>query len=192
MLLTHTFLCHVLSRTECTFITAVWGSAGAVLLANIGADLGTRYLRSNEHESTTATMPYWPGCSLQTQKRFKSFYAYCQFMATLACLAVMNPAWPLAVLLAIQMASLLMTLVRKGLISARAYHYGYTMSLIAPYFVGIRSLFYTLHYEFFGMLGLGYVLYQARRRGVNKYALWLPVLAARVTIGDNCLTWNCW
>jgi hypothetical protein len=104
----------------------------------------------------------------------------------------MNPAWPLSVLLAIQMASLLMTLVRKGLISAKGYHYGYTATLIMPYFVGLRSLLYTRRPEFFGMIALGYVLYQARRRGVNKYALWLPVLSARIAVGDRVLSWACW
>ena len=65
---------------------AVSLSCACVLLASIGADVATNKLRSNNLESTTATMPYWEGCSMQTQKRFKSFYAYSQFMATLACL----------------------------------------------------------------------------------------------------------
>ena len=45
------------------------------LVANAGADYATTTLRDNEYESTTATMPYWSGCSVETQKRFKSFYA---------------------------------------------------------------------------------------------------------------------
>ena len=57
-----------------------------VLSACYGADIATKKLRTVDWESTTATMPYWEGCSIQTQKRFKGFYAYCQFMATLACL----------------------------------------------------------------------------------------------------------
>jgi len=65
-------------------------------------------------------------------------------MATLACLAVSNPAWPLAVLLAIQLASLLMTLVRKGILSTRGYHYFYTASLVAPYFVAMICFFFML------------------------------------------------
>ena len=174
------------------FYSVVYGCSAAVLLSNIGADLATRRLRFNSLESTTATMPYWPGCSLATQKRFKNFYAYCQFMATLACLAASNPAWPLAVLLAIQLASLLMTLVRKGFISAKAYHYGYTASLVAPFLVGFRSLFYTKYAEFLGLLTTGFVLYQARRRGINKYALWMPLIAARITVGDQLISFDCW
>ena len=66
--------------------TAVIFVGGLVLLANWGADVATDKLRASNVESTTATMPYWKGCSLETQRRFKGFYAYCQFMATLACL----------------------------------------------------------------------------------------------------------
>jgi hypothetical protein len=65
---------------------AIAFSGACVLLANHGADIATDKLRAVEAESTTATMPYWEGCSIATQMRFKSFYAYCQFMATLACL----------------------------------------------------------------------------------------------------------
>lgn len=167
---------------------ALWGSGAAVLLANYVADEGTKRLRVNTQESTTATMPYWEGCSMETQKRFKSFYAYCQFMATLACLAVCNPAWPLSVLCAIQLASLLMTLVRKGLISARAYHLGYTATLIMPWFVGLRSLKYGP--EFLAMVPLGWALYQMRRKGVSKYAMWIPLVVARIAVGDQFLHWN--
>jgi len=135
----------------------------------------------------------WEGCSIETQKRFKSFYAYSQFMATLACLAVSNPAWPLAVLLAIQLASLLMTLVRKGILSTRGYHYFYTASLVAPYFVAIRSALYGQNlWEVLGLFAMGGMLYQLRRRGINKYALWLPVLVARVLYGDRLLNYSVW
>ena len=172
--------------------SAVWGSCTAVLAANIAADVVSKHLQPSQLESTTATMPYWEGCSVATQKRFKSFYAYSQFMATLACLAVGNPAWPFAVLLAIQLASLLMTLVRKGLLSARGYHYAYTASLIMPYFVGLRSILCGGGLDFAFMVPLGYLLYRARRRGVNKYALWLPVIVARLAIGDQVLHWDVW
>jgi cytochrome b involved in lipid metabolism len=169
---------------------AVLGSCASVLVAQYAADLGTKYLRVNNKESTTATMPYWDGCSMETQKRFKSFYAYCQFMATIACLAAANPGWPLSVLLAIQMASLLMTLVRKGIISAKGYHIGYTITLAMPWFVGLRSLAYGP--DFLYLVGLGWAIYQLRRQGINKYALWLPVIAGRIALGDQFLTWGAW
>jgi hypothetical protein len=67
-------------------LAAVLFCGACVLGANYGADVATAKLRVAEKESTTATMPYWEGCSIETQLRFKGFYAYCQFMATLACL----------------------------------------------------------------------------------------------------------
>jgi hypothetical protein len=171
---------------------AVHLSGLTCLLAMVAADVGTHKLRSNHQESTTATMPYWEGCSVTTQKRFKTFYAYCQFLATLGCLMVTNPAFPLAILLAIQMASLLMTLVRKGLLSTRGYHLGYTATLIAPYVVGLRSMIYTRSLDVAYLFTLGGVLYQLRRRGVNKYVLWLPVILARVIAGDRYVSYAGW
>ena len=47
-----------------------------------------------------------------------------------------NPLWPLCIALPIQLASLLMTLVRKGLLTARGYHLLYTASLCVPFVVG--------------------------------------------------------
>lgn len=171
---------------------AVSACCVTALTANLVADEATRRLRVDTGESTTATMPYWEGCSVETQKKFKSFYAYCQFLATGACVTVGNPAWALAVLVAIQLASLLMTLVRKGLLSARGYHIGYTITLIMPYFVGLRSMFYSKSLDFPILLGAGWMLYQLRRQGVSKYALWLPVYALRIAYGDRFINYQAW
>lgn len=168
---------------------AVVGSCAVTLAAQLVADWGTANFRANNQESTTATMPYWDGCSVKTQKRFKLFYAYSQFMATLACIAVCNPAWSLAVLLAIQCASLFMTLVRKGLLTAGGYHIAYTITLVLPYFVGIRSNVMAMPAGSFpAMLLLGAGLFGLRARfGISKYALWLPIYAARIAVGDHPL-----
>ena len=100
------------------------------------AAVATIKLREDASETTTETMPYWAGASPSTIRRFKGFYAYCQWMATLGCLANGNPLWPLCIALPIQLASLLMTLVRKGLLTARGYHLLYTASLCVPFVVG--------------------------------------------------------
>ena len=174
---------HILPRSVAATLSCV-----SALTAMLVADWGTRQYQPSKLESTTATMPYWEGCSLATQKRFKLFYAYSQFLATLACIAVANPAWPLSVLLAIQGASLLMTLVRKGIISAKAYHLGYTTTLVMPYLVGFRYGFVVdggAHWFFPSMMGLGALMFTLRRRGVSKYALWLPVYALRIFWGGQ-------
>ncbi|KAL7540247.1 hypothetical protein ACHAXR_009970 [Thalassiosira sp. AJA248-18] len=102
--------------------TAVYTSCFSVIASCWAADWATQILRHNPLESTTATMPYWEGCNSKTQYIFKYIYAFAQFAATMTCMLVSNPAWPLAVLLPIQGASFLMTLVRKGIISAYSYH----------------------------------------------------------------------
>ena len=164
---------------------AVVGSCLAALSASVVADVATQQLRSNPAESTTATMPYWDGCSWETQKRFKLFYAYSQFMGTAGCIAVCNPGWPLAILLAIQKASFLMTLVRKGFLSTRGSHMAYTVSLIMPFLVGIRSMWFIQEvWKLPALMMAAAVLFQLRRWGVNKYALWLPVFGARILWGD--------
>ena len=165
---------------------AVVGSCAVTLAAQVVADWGTANFRVNNAESTTATMPYWPGCSLTTQKRFKIFYAYSQFMATLACIAVCNPAWPLSVLAAIQCASLFMTLVRKGILTARGYHYLYTFTLILPYFVGFKSNASMQPWSFPGMMVAGAAAFALRARfRFDKYVLWLPIYVARILILDT-------
>jgi hypothetical protein len=171
---------------------AVRISGATCILAMVAADIGTKMLRSSHEESTTATTPYWEGCSVATQKKFKSFYAYCQFLATIGCLMVSNPAIPLAVLLPIQIASLLLTLVRKNLLSTRGFHLCYTATLIVPYIVAFRSSIFSGSLDFVYLLSLGGILYQLRRHGVNKYALWLPVILARVTVGDQYVTYAGW
>jgi hypothetical protein len=92
----------------------------------------------------------------------------------------------------IQVASLLLTLVRKGIIGARGLHYAYTFTLLMPYFVAFRSFLYTQRPEFLGLFGLGLALFLLRRRGVNKYHIWVPVMLARIGVGDNFLTYDAW
>lgn len=80
-----------------------------------------------------------------------------------------------------------MTLVRKGLISAKSYHILYTATLVMPYFVGIRSMIDCRSPFFLGLMGLGWLLFSARRKGVSKWAIWSAVIAARLTVGDQLL-----
>ena len=134
----------------------------------------------------------WDGCSVETQRKFKTFYAFSQFMATMACVMTLNPAWPLLVLLPIQLASLLMTLVRKGLLSAKGYHIGYTISLCLPYFSAFRSFLYSGNMDVPMLTAIATVLFTMRRKGLNKYFLWGSVVLARMTIGDSLLDWRVW
>ena len=186
---------------------AAVGASTAVLASLIAADVATARLREDSSETTTGTMPYWAGASPATIDRFKGFYAYCQWMATraaacmvpstpstrrqfprrLGCLANGNPLWPLCIALPIQLASLLMTLVRKGLLTARGYHLLYTASLCVPFVVG----FARAHKVMFALMPTAYGLLGVRRRLGRapqwKYLIWGPVLFARVLAGDHAL-----
>mmetsp|Transcript_65323 Transcript_65323/g.142323 ORF Transcript_65323/g.142323 Transcript_65323/m.142323 type:complete len:463 (-) Transcript_65323:171-1559(-) len=162
---------------------AVCGSAAAILIAMLVADTVTRRLRVDSRESTTATMPYWEGSSARTQARFKLFYAYAQILATFGVLSTLNLSWPFIIMLPIQLASLLMTCVRKGALSTRGYHLIYTGSLVVPFLVGLRSNFYL-----FSLLGLAgttvFCIRQLLPRGTTsaKYKLWSTVAVARVAV----------
>ncbi|KAJ8609337.1 hypothetical protein CTAYLR_009124 [Chrysophaeum taylorii] len=181
------FLCCVLAAVAVDGPPAlhrlcVVGCSAVALASLYGADVATAHLRQNSTESTTATMPYWHGASDRTQQSFKKFYAYCQFCATLGCLAPANPCWPFVIALPIQLASFLMTLVRKSILTTRGYHYIYTASLVLPFFVGLRDAIAMARPDFFLLLPIAALLLLLRRRGVNKYALWLPVIAGRIAI----------
>ena len=139
------------------------------------ADLATTYLRKDG--TTTQTMPYWDGASIETTARFKLFYAYCQFMASLACLAAYDPGWCFITVLPIQLASFLLTLVRKSILSTRGLHLIYAASLALPFAVHPVSLL--------PFLPVAALLLSLRKAGVSKYALWGPLLLGRLFLGDN-------
>ncbi|CAJ1356212.1 unnamed protein product [Effrenium voratum] len=161
----------------------VLGSAALCLGAMRAADWATARLREKSAESTTATMPYWEGCSQRTQGRFKAFYMLAQILATGGCLASFNLFWPFAIMLPIQLASLLMTLVRKGILSTKGYHLIYTASLVVPFFVGWISSPALFSGLAVGGLGLFY-LRRCLPHGASsaKYMLWTPVAVSRVML----------
>lgn len=165
-------------------------SSASILISIYFADEATKKLCPSSPESTTATMPYWQDCSLSTQRRFKSFYAYCQFLATLACLSMTNPAWPFAVLLPIQLAAFLMTMVRKGFLTSKGYHVLYTASLIMPFIVAIRRMYQTRHPDVMALFFAGLALYRLRSMGIDKYYLWVPLVLFRVWLGDKYIVYD--
>lgn len=85
-----------------------------------------------------------------------------------------------------------MTLVRKGLLSTRGYHYAYTGTLLATWLVGLRNTIFTSNPQFGLWSILGYGLFRLRRRRVSKYALWVPVILARLFFGDNFIDYTSW
>ena len=173
-------------------VTTIASTLVVLATCRLADEVTNRWRVSSSAESTTATMPYWEGCSLRTQKRFKKFYALSQYGATMACLACSNPFWPFMTLLPIQLASFQLTLVRKGFLSTRAFHYAYSVTLVLPWIWSMA------HYGITGMIDipLSFVftaaVFAIRMLGVNKYWLWAAVSAARIVAGDHVLPWRMW
>lgn len=103
------------------------------------ADVATERLGSLEKRTTNA-MPYPKQTGTSVEQVAKWFYAKSQFAAT--SLAVFGtPSLAFCSILAIEVASFLMTLVRKGLIQDRTYHIIYAAAL----FVMFPSIVCVLH-----------------------------------------------
>jgi cytochrome b involved in lipid metabolism len=179
---------HVRAVRQATMVA----SLATVLLTALLADEATARWRINNQESTTATMPYWAGCTAARQRQFKTFYAISQYGATLACLATSNPFWPFMVLLPIQLASFQMTLVRKGFMSVKFFHFMYAASLVLPYLMSLKHYAVTNMVQIPLSFGLAVALYWLRTMGVNKYWLWTTVGAVRIVAGDWMLSWQIW
>lgn len=91
-------------------------------------------------QRTTNSMPYPENVTPEQQLAIRRLYTTAQFGATVTCF--MNDAsMNFAPLLGIQMAPLLMTLVRKGKISTRMYHQVYATSLSLGYLMIFARLF---------------------------------------------------
>ena len=172
---------------------ALVGSGMSILGANLAADEATKRLQPAENDSSVASLPFWEGCTLTTQRRMKKFFAYCQFMATISCLTMTNPVWPFVVLMPIQMSSILLTLVRKSIISARGFHVGYFASLLLPFFAASK------HFVEMGLaidvplaFALGTGAFLLRCQGISKYMIWGSLVALRITLGDRIMNYAMW
>jgi len=140
-----------------------------VLVAMKLADVSTRHLRENRKETTTATMPYWSDCKPGVQACLKYFYTHSQFMATITCIFSEAP-YILAVAFPIQIASFLMTLVRKNIIPAFWYHALYAGSLLTVYLINAAD---TALYPICAV-GVGLIHFRVNVK-LNKYVLWTLV-----------------
>jgi hypothetical protein len=104
---------------------------GLILLTIQCASLVTE--RFGDHEKrTTNSMPYPKSITEDVQMGIKDFYTRAQVGATKA-IVLGDPTLSYFPLLGIQMAPLLMTLVRKGKIRSITYHRVYSLSLAMSY-----------------------------------------------------------
>lgn len=151
-------------------------------------------------QRTTNSMPYPDNVDEEQQLVIKRFYSSMQFAATSLCL-IGDPTaafWPL---FAIQGATFLMTLVRKGFVSAATYHRGYALQLRFNCLVFlIRAVHGMVGYDqiFAAMLALHFTLRIRFVYGYSAVECWMVGVAANVIgwelIGDglNKTTSNVW
>ena len=134
------------------------------------ADIISWYYRgaNKPHDTTMRSMPFPDHFPLHNQEQIKKMHSYFQIGATLFMLCNINTAF--SPILAIQLAALLMTLVRKNIITSHMWHSIYSLTLWINYillptitpaqFFLIQTLF-NIHY---------FVVFRYR---INKYLAWL-------------------
>lgn len=144
-----------------------------VLSCFIAADFITKHLAlSVDRYKTTDSMPYWPGCNVEREKLHKNFYAFAQFLASIVCLFG-TYSTIFFTLPAIQGAALLMTLVRKNIITSYMYHQIYTFLLFYP----IPLLLIIIPELSILAISGASLLFFLRKYNINKYLLWIPIIA---------------
>ncbi|KAL3826873.1 hypothetical protein ACHAXA_000841 [Cyclostephanos tholiformis] len=133
-------------------LLGLWPDAGTYLdcIARLGIISGTSIVaraithrHGDRERRTTNSMPY-PTRYVNADQigSIRALYATAQFGATITCLSS-DPSVNLSPLLGIQMAPLLMTLVRKNRIGCGSYHACYAASLFLGYVVVyVRMLSY--------------------------------------------------
>ena len=133
---------------------------------------------------TTNSMPYPDNVSAKTQLVLKEGYARRQFGATALCVMgdTTSVFWAL---LAIQGAALLMTLVRKGLITAATYHRVYALQLqINHWIFTIRAMHGTAFWGvFFAALSSMLVFRLRVQNGFSAEQVWI------IGVVMICLGW---
>jgi hypothetical protein len=149
--------------------TALAIRVAAVLATRTAADLVEARLRASDDDyRTTATMPYWPGCSDARRRCHQLFYSFAQFGATNLCFFE-DALRPLDACIGIQGAAFALTLSRKGILSAYGYHIVYTCQLL--YVIALGAVVQIGRRDR-SLLISSTLLRLARRSGYDKYLLW--------------------
>ena len=135
------------------------------------ADLATAWLRDDTHETLVSTMPYWEHCPKWVETMFRTWYSASQIYTTIVIIfASSGMDLYFVMILPYQLYSVLMTFVRKGVISSRTCHVTYFWSLWQSYICG----FMMQNFRFFLCIqAFSIFIYCSRVYGLNKYVLWI-------------------
>jgi hypothetical protein len=154
---------------------SIWANFWVIMATMFGADLATHYL-GRSTKKTTRTLPYWEGCPPMVQRSLKTYYRFAQYEATITCLGDQTDTF--LTVFPIQLASFLMTCVRKGLLTAKQYHFFYCLSLLTPQIIYLGSP-HTMHILLMASLVYGSSHY------ANKYLIWGTLLPTAIYFGGQ-------
>ena len=164
------------------------GRSAVILATMAAADSVSARTAPGAGGTTMRDMPYPPGTSDFARRRMQLFYATAQGLGGIAMVMGGRIDAPFLVLLPIQLAVFLMTLVRKGFISAATWHAWYSAAILVPYVYTLHRAYFFPDVRCFPMGGVEFaaqfaalaLFYVLRLRlGVNKYATWSLIIAGK-------------
>ena len=156
---------------------------GICFATMLAADLATKiFTDGNKNGSTIRNMPYDSRVSMEARDSVKRMNSEMQIGATLFMLGNIDSAF--LPLVAIQMASFLGTLTRKGILSANMWHICYAVSL----WVNIAVYMQSLSVTYIIIQFIGYTLYTSVffPYRTNKYFNWFCIFSLFYLYSQIC------
>jgi hypothetical protein len=145
-----------------------------VFITMFAADFTTRYYAKTAISRTMRDNPYPEWMSPLCIKFLTRFYSISQILGTMNILMSNDMAKSFLIIIPIQIAPFLMTLVKKGIMNQTGWHIYYTIAIMVNYIYGYYTdlslplwLYTTLISGFIG----GRFIYN-----INKYILWSMVV----------------
>lgn len=151
--------------------STVWPRIVIVLGTIVGADVTSMLYKPDN--TTMRGMPYPNGTSDFMKNIMNRFYSVSQVLATMNMLFTINPDVPFLAMFPIQLAALLMTLVRKGYMEAFGWHALYSAALSLNY---LHATMTTTVFESWNYVRIAIMFCILRfELSFNKYILWAAV-----------------
>lgn len=139
--------------------------------------------RFRAQDTTMRDMPFPDWISEAWRRKINLFYSVSQVFASLIAVYATNIDQVFLMLFPIQIAAFLMTLVRKGLLSAGGWHLMYALSLGLNYVHGVSLGKHDAPMPFLTLVTIFCVL--RFRLRMNKYALWASIMCLTLTQGSS-------
>ena len=190
----HALALAVMRRIDARWLDVLDTDSGATAIACVraAAVLGTLILADAATvwcgDGRTTTMrdnPYPSNTPWLARRAINLFYSVSQIAATVRTLVATSVEPAFFVLLPIQIAPLLMTLVRKGYLRQTGWHIVYSLSLLGAWWHAVRSPRQTsLDWQEVALMVTGIAALRLRL-GINKYLLWTAAAAYAIVFGQQ-------